>query len=86
MTKTAFKDLLTKAYTFKGKFISLGGAMLDGENMTGVHVNIPLKTMKQARPYCRRHWYTAKRNRFKSSQSICPKEVFLCCSWISREI
>ena len=40
------KDI-TEGNTFKGDYITLGSAMLDGETMTNTFVNIPLKTMNR---------------------------------------
>ncbi|WP_092577058.1 helicase HerA-like domain-containing protein [Hyunsoonleella jejuensis] len=48
MSRTeAFSKIITDSNTFKGDFITLGAAMLDGETVTGAHVNIPLKTMNR---------------------------------------
>jgi DNA helicase HerA-like ATPase len=40
------KDI-AKGNTFKGDYITLGAAMLDGETMTNAFVNVPLKTMNR---------------------------------------
>ncbi len=40
------KDI-AEGNTFKGDFITLGAAMLDGETMTNAYVNVPLKTMNR---------------------------------------
>lgn len=45
--KEKFIGEIEAGYTFKGDFITLGGAMLDGETITGKHINIPLKTMNR---------------------------------------
>lgn len=42
-----FSKIITESNTFKGDFVTLGAAMLDGETVTGAHVNIPLKTMNR---------------------------------------
>ncbi len=43
----SFKEQLTAGYTFKGDFITIGGAMLDGEGVADMHVKIPLKTLSR---------------------------------------
>lgn len=43
----AFIDHITKGNSFKGDFITLGAAMLDGETITDAYVNVPLKTMNR---------------------------------------
>ena len=45
--KQNFIDKLTSDYTFKGGFITMGGAMLDGECLTNNAVKIPLKTLNR---------------------------------------
>jgi len=48
MTKSdKFRNDIAKGNTFKGDFITLGAAMLEGETMTNAYVNIPLKTMNR---------------------------------------
>ncbi|GAA4280891.1 helicase HerA-like domain-containing protein [Gaetbulibacter aestuarii] len=42
-----FFKYITEGYTFKGEYIPVGAAMLDGETITGAHVKIPLKTMNR---------------------------------------
>jgi len=42
-----FSKHITEGYTCKGDFITLGGAILDGEPITNVLVNIPLKTLNR---------------------------------------
>ena len=42
-----FSKHITEGYACKGDFITLGGAILDGEPVTNVHVNIPLKTLNR---------------------------------------
>ncbi len=42
-----FSKIITESNTFKGDFITIGAAMLDGETVTGAHVNIPLKTINR---------------------------------------
>lgn len=43
----SFSDVITKGYTFEGKSIKIGGAMLDGKPFPGCDVNIPLGTMNR---------------------------------------
>ena len=43
----AFIDVVNKAFDFKGPSITLGGAMLDKENLTGTLVKLPLKTLNR---------------------------------------
>ncbi len=45
--KVKFQKTIEKGYTFKGDSLVLGGAMLDGETMTGLHVKAPLKTFNR---------------------------------------
>ncbi|MCH2081179.1 MAG: DUF853 domain-containing protein [Saprospiraceae bacterium] len=45
--KQQFIDELDRGYTFKGPFITLGGAMLDKECLTNTLVKIPLGTMNR---------------------------------------
>ena len=45
--KVKFIKSINEGYLFKGKFINLGGAMLDGEVMTNTLVRIPLKMMNR---------------------------------------
>lgn len=48
MSKTeAFSKHIAEGYTCKGDFITLGGAILDGEPVPNTHVNIPLKTLNR---------------------------------------
>ena len=42
-----FSQDITAGYTCKGDFITLGGAMLDGEAVPNTHINIPLKTLNR---------------------------------------
>ncbi|MEM1322741.1 MAG: helicase HerA-like domain-containing protein [Bacteroidota bacterium] len=42
-----FRQLIEKGYAFKGEDIILGGAMLEGEVLTGSLVRIPLRTMNR---------------------------------------
>lgn len=42
-----FKEHINSSYTSKGKFITLGGAMLDDETVSDAHVKIPLKSMNR---------------------------------------
>lgn len=43
----AFKTHMTEGYTFKGDYITIGGAILDGQPQQGAQVNIPLKTLNR---------------------------------------
>ncbi len=45
--KDTFIQSIEKGYTFKGKFINLGAAMLDGEVMTNSLVRVPLKMLNR---------------------------------------
>jgi len=42
-----FKEHMDKGYTFKGDYIVLGGAMLDGECLPETYVKVPLKTINR---------------------------------------
>jgi DNA helicase HerA-like ATPase len=46
-TKEKFTEEIKKAYTFKGDFVTLGGAMYGGECINNLLVNIPLKTLNR---------------------------------------
>jgi len=45
--KAAFQDLIDEKYQFKGLSLDLGGAMLEGETLTGHIVRLPLKTLNR---------------------------------------
>lgn len=45
--KDKFIADITNGYTFQGDFITLGGAMLDGEVVPGLAVKVPLKTISR---------------------------------------
>jgi hypothetical protein len=45
--KEEFIKHITEGNTFKGDYIILGSAMLDGETVTNAYVNIPLKTLNR---------------------------------------
>ena len=45
-SETFFKDI-SEGNTFKGDYITLGSAMLNGETLTNAFVNVPLKTMNR---------------------------------------
>lgn len=45
-TETFVKDI-NEGNNFKGEYITLGSAMLDGETITDTFVNVPLKTMNR---------------------------------------
>lgn len=43
----AFKDTIDSGYACKGGYITLGGAMLDGQPLENTFVNLPLKTLNR---------------------------------------
>ncbi len=45
--KQEFFDFITKGNAFKGEYITMGAAMLDGETVTNAHVKVPLKTLNR---------------------------------------
>jgi len=45
--KQEFLDFINAGNTFKGDYISMGAAMLEGETITDAHVKIPLKTLNR---------------------------------------
>ena len=45
--KVEFREQITQGNTFKGDYITMGAAMLDGETLTDSFVNVPLKTMNR---------------------------------------
>ncbi len=45
--KTVFTDHITKGYTAKGDFITLGAAILAEETIADAHIKIPLKTLNR---------------------------------------
>jgi len=42
-----FKNTISKGYTFKGEFMTIGGAMLEGASVPETLVNIPLSTLNR---------------------------------------
>jgi DNA helicase HerA-like ATPase len=42
-----FREHIVNGYSSKGDFITLGGAILDGEAVSNAHINIPLKTLNR---------------------------------------
>lgn len=46
-TKEDFINLINSAYNFKGEFISIGGAILNGECIPNLNIKIPLKTLNR---------------------------------------
>ena len=42
-----FKQTMHNGYTFKGEYITLGGAVYEGQPLDNVYVNIPLKTLNR---------------------------------------
>lgn len=47
MKQQQFVDTILEKYSFKGDYIALGGAMLDGECQTGTWVKLPLRTFNR---------------------------------------
>ena len=47
MSKEQFRQHIETGYTFKRDFVTLGGAMYDGECLSNTHVKIPLKTISR---------------------------------------
>lgn len=45
--KEDFSNYINEGYTFKGDFITIGGAILDNEVLPNTYVNIPLKTLNR---------------------------------------
>ncbi|RMF03168.1 MAG: DUF853 family protein, partial [Bacteroidetes bacterium] len=45
--KAQFIERINRSYTFKGKSIVLGGAMLDGETLTNTLIRLPLSTFNR---------------------------------------
>jgi len=45
--KEKFIASVNEGYEFKGETITLGGAIFKGENLPGIHVKLPLKTMNR---------------------------------------
>ena len=45
--KEKFKASINEGYNFKGESILLGGAIFNGECLTGVNIKLPLKTMNR---------------------------------------
>ncbi len=45
--KEKFTSQTSEGYNFSGESILLGGAMFEGECITGVHIKLPLKTMNR---------------------------------------
>ena len=45
--KEDFSNQINEGYTFKGNFITIGGAILDNEVLPNTYVNIPLKTLNR---------------------------------------
>lgn len=42
-----FLEFINKGNTFKGDYITMGAAMLDGKTITDAHVKVPLKTLNR---------------------------------------
>jgi uncharacterized protein len=45
--QSAFSQLITNGYTFKGESFTIGSAMLNGEVIPGSTISVPLKTMNR---------------------------------------
>ncbi|TVZ51662.1 helicase HerA-like domain-containing protein [Dokdonia sp. Hel_I_53] len=45
--KQEFLEFINAGNSFKGDFITMGAAMLDGETITNAHVKVPLKTLNR---------------------------------------
>ncbi|MCC6412572.1 MAG: DUF853 family protein, partial [Saprospiraceae bacterium] len=45
--KEKFTTVIQEGYTFKGGSLVLGGAMLDGENIPGLQIKVPLRTLNR---------------------------------------
>ncbi len=45
--KDSFSAYIREGYTFKGDYLILGGAMLDGETIPDAHIKVPLRTMNR---------------------------------------
>ncbi len=45
--KLFFREQLNKSYTCEGEYITLGGAILNGETISDTHIKIPLKSMNR---------------------------------------
>ena len=48
-TTNQFKTVITEGYTFKGDYILLGGATMNGEPVTDAQIKAPLKTVNRHR-------------------------------------
>lgn len=42
-----FLETIEKGYTFKGECMTLGGAVIDGHTVSGLHIKAPLKTLNR---------------------------------------
>lgn len=47
MSLEQFSEKTTQGYTFKGDYITIGGAMFNGEAIANLPINIPLKTLNR---------------------------------------
>ncbi|MEN8956875.1 MAG: helicase HerA-like domain-containing protein [Flavobacteriales bacterium] len=47
MGKQAFREHIENGYTYKKDYITLGGAMYDGECIPNTHIKIPLKSISR---------------------------------------
>ena len=43
----SFKETMLAGYSFKGDYITLGGAIYEGQPIENVLVNLPLKTLNR---------------------------------------
>ncbi len=46
-TKEKFTEEIKSAYTFNSEYITLGGAIFEGDCVNNLHINIPLKTLNR---------------------------------------
>jgi DNA helicase HerA-like ATPase len=47
MDTEAFRKHIVTGNTFKGEYITVGGAMLNGQTITDAHIKIPLRTLNR---------------------------------------
>lgn len=45
--KAKLKTVITEAYQFKGDYMTMGAALIEGETLTNAFVNVPLKTLNR---------------------------------------
>ena len=54
--KAVFSEQINQGYGFKGEFVQIGAAMLDGEVIPGAKIFLPLKTMNRKSPLPFQKW------------------------------